>query len=148
MCKCTPEIRTPWCGKPGCEIPGQFDLGKTKRQPTCPSCGSTYNGIGKCICDLQAEEKRNDNKLIEGLSDLDIARGLSNCNEIQYIPEQNKNDKQLTKLEQFALAAMHGMCANPDVTAPTYNGSRHEVIAKTAYDLAEKMLEESEKRKK
>lgn len=21
MCKCTPEIRTPWCGKPGCEYP-------------------------------------------------------------------------------------------------------------------------------
>lgn len=23
MCKCTPEIRTPWCGKPGCEMPPQ-----------------------------------------------------------------------------------------------------------------------------
>jgi hypothetical protein len=21
MCKCTPEIRTPFCGKPGCEFP-------------------------------------------------------------------------------------------------------------------------------
>lgn len=21
MCQCTPEIRTPWCGKPGCEPP-------------------------------------------------------------------------------------------------------------------------------
>ena len=21
MCKCTPEIRTPFCGKPGCERP-------------------------------------------------------------------------------------------------------------------------------
>lgn len=21
MCKCTPNIRTPWCGKPGCEKP-------------------------------------------------------------------------------------------------------------------------------
>lgn len=21
MCRCTPEIRTPWCGKPGCEGP-------------------------------------------------------------------------------------------------------------------------------
>ena len=21
MCRCTPEIRTPWCGKIGCEIP-------------------------------------------------------------------------------------------------------------------------------
>ena len=23
MCRCTPEIRTPWCGKPGCEWPVQ-----------------------------------------------------------------------------------------------------------------------------
>lgn len=23
MCRCTPEIRTPFCGKPGCEIPPQ-----------------------------------------------------------------------------------------------------------------------------
>lgn len=21
MCRCTPEIRSPWCGKPGCEWP-------------------------------------------------------------------------------------------------------------------------------
>jgi hypothetical protein len=24
MCKCTPEIRTPWCGNPGCEMPEQI----------------------------------------------------------------------------------------------------------------------------
>jgi hypothetical protein len=23
MCKCTPGIKTPWCGKPGCEMPPQ-----------------------------------------------------------------------------------------------------------------------------
>ncbi len=23
MCNCTPEIKTPWCGKPGCEMPEQ-----------------------------------------------------------------------------------------------------------------------------
>lgn len=23
MCQCTPTIRTPWCGKPGCEAPAQ-----------------------------------------------------------------------------------------------------------------------------
>ena len=23
MCHCTPEIRTPWCGKPGCQMPEQ-----------------------------------------------------------------------------------------------------------------------------
>jgi hypothetical protein len=27
MCKCTPNIRTPWCGKPGCEMPGQKPAG-------------------------------------------------------------------------------------------------------------------------
>lgn len=26
MCVCTPEIRTPWCGKPGCEMPKQKEL--------------------------------------------------------------------------------------------------------------------------
>lgn len=24
MCKCTPSIKTPWCGKPGCEMPEQI----------------------------------------------------------------------------------------------------------------------------
>lgn len=29
MCKCTPGIRTPFCGKPGCEWPKQvFNLGR------------------------------------------------------------------------------------------------------------------------
>jgi hypothetical protein len=30
MCKCTPEIRTPFCGKPGCEWPPQV----TREQPS------------------------------------------------------------------------------------------------------------------
>ncbi len=25
MCVCTPEVRTPWCGKPGCEMPKQVN---------------------------------------------------------------------------------------------------------------------------
>jgi len=24
MCKCDPTLRTPWCGKPGCEMPEQI----------------------------------------------------------------------------------------------------------------------------
>ena len=32
MCKCTPEIRTPWCGKPGCEMPKQ----PTVTEKKCP----------------------------------------------------------------------------------------------------------------
>jgi hypothetical protein len=31
MCKCTPEIRTPYCGKPGCEWP-------SKVVKKCASC--------------------------------------------------------------------------------------------------------------
>lgn len=32
MCKCTPEIKTPFCGKPGCELPPQ-----KPRQPATPA---------------------------------------------------------------------------------------------------------------
>lgn len=35
MCRCTPEIRTPWCGKPGCEAPKQ----------KCPHC---HDGCKEC----------------------------------------------------------------------------------------------------
>ena len=30
MCKCDPRIRTPWCGKPGCEMPKQKPLKREK----------------------------------------------------------------------------------------------------------------------
>lgn len=33
MCKCTPEIRTPFCGKPGCEWPLQATV------VYCKNCG-------------------------------------------------------------------------------------------------------------
>lgn len=32
MCKCTPEIRTPFCGKPGCEWPVQVKQDKIKQE--------------------------------------------------------------------------------------------------------------------
>jgi hypothetical protein len=28
MCRCTPSLRTPFCGKPGCELPKQTPAGK------------------------------------------------------------------------------------------------------------------------
>lgn len=28
MCRCTPEMRTPFCGKPGCEWPTQLTSGR------------------------------------------------------------------------------------------------------------------------
>jgi hypothetical protein len=36
MCQCTPEIRTPFCGKPGCEWPAT-----PAKWKFCPECGST-----------------------------------------------------------------------------------------------------------
>lgn len=32
MCKCTPNMRTPFCGKPGCEWPAQKPMEKTMSQ--------------------------------------------------------------------------------------------------------------------
>lgn len=33
MCRCTPEMRTPFCGKPGCEWPEQERVGVPAAQP-------------------------------------------------------------------------------------------------------------------
>ncbi len=41
MCQCTPEIRTPWCGKPGCEMPKQESPGE--RIAKQYSVGGTLN---------------------------------------------------------------------------------------------------------
>jgi hypothetical protein len=45
MCKCTPEMRTPWCGKPGCEEPAQVakplkDKGRSSLLWRCLKCGA------------------------------------------------------------------------------------------------------------
>lgn len=37
MCKCTPGIRTPFCGKPGCELPEAWT--KKKRKPVVVEFG-------------------------------------------------------------------------------------------------------------
>ena len=61
MCKCTPEIRTPFCGKSGCEIPKQEGV-KSEREgaksdPPCPYCGRSdhiillHNGNNECFLD-------------------------------------------------------------------------------------------------
>ena len=31
MCRCNPLIRTPWCGKPGCEVPIQVKEQRKKQ---------------------------------------------------------------------------------------------------------------------
>lgn len=39
MCKCTPNLRTPWCGKPGCSIEEELDKNKTYSIPAeCDNC--------------------------------------------------------------------------------------------------------------
>ena len=36
MCRCTPEMRTPFCGKPGCEWPEQKENPVNVQTPTVP----------------------------------------------------------------------------------------------------------------
>lgn len=57
MCQCTPEIRTPFCGKPGCEWPKQ-DM------PWCDSCQS-YHHPDNPTCKLKAKE--DDQRYIKDL---------------------------------------------------------------------------------
>lgn len=45
MCKCTPEIRTPFCGKPGCEWPPQ----KKKANEGCYYWAKYQNAIDPVI---------------------------------------------------------------------------------------------------
>lgn len=40
MCKCRPNIRTPFCGKPGCEWPEQKP--QPKPDDACRWCGFTH----------------------------------------------------------------------------------------------------------
>jgi hypothetical protein len=53
MCRCTPEIRTPWCGKKGCEVPEQkkavyafHDDGLTPPTCNCNSCQAARINAG------------------------------------------------------------------------------------------------------
>ena len=41
MCFCTPEIKTPWCGKPGCQPPRQ----KPAKQPPSQGYWARYNDL-------------------------------------------------------------------------------------------------------
>lgn len=54
MCKCTPEVRTPFCGKPGCEPPAnvvQLDRERENRTPhlagraRCIACGHMWAAV-------------------------------------------------------------------------------------------------------
>ena len=53
MCKCTPSIRTPYCGKLGCTPPNPEQLDYTKTAPQCPFWGergscTRIDKRGKC----------------------------------------------------------------------------------------------------
>jgi hypothetical protein len=47
MCKCIPEIRTPFCGKPGCEWPAP----KLRIAADCdlPPSGEYFLGVGETV---------------------------------------------------------------------------------------------------
>lgn len=45
MCHCNPEIRTPWCGKLGCETPQQIDK---CQNGACKKCHSENGMNGDC----------------------------------------------------------------------------------------------------
>jgi hypothetical protein len=47
MCKCTPGIRTPFCGKPGCEWPPQ----KLEQSDQPLTVGSS-DGLGVLVCEV------------------------------------------------------------------------------------------------
>lgn len=50
MCRCTPEVRTPFCGKPGCEWPASnvVPLAKKERHLTgiCRCINCTHEWVG------------------------------------------------------------------------------------------------------
>jgi hypothetical protein len=54
MCKCTPEIRTPFCGKPGCEWPHKKKPEGARDQPTEHRCAAGFklpdNGARCVVC--------------------------------------------------------------------------------------------------
>lgn len=55
MCQCTPEIRTPFCGKPGCEWPTVKTDPQTMSIPELIETGlrsSTYAGLRVCFDEL------------------------------------------------------------------------------------------------
>lgn len=56
MCKCTPQIRTPFCGKPGCEIPPQAYRPTPARLivgPVTAYSGMLHDAEGNHICDIR-----------------------------------------------------------------------------------------------
>lgn len=56
MCKCTPNIRTPWCGKPGCETPKQTYRPTPKRLimgPVKHMCQMIHDSEGNHVCDIR-----------------------------------------------------------------------------------------------
>lgn len=67
MCKCDPSIRTPFCGKPGCEWPKQVGE-KVTRCVTCNSEKQQHfirleNGYAKC--DLCGGIQSKDNVMVQ-----------------------------------------------------------------------------------
>lgn len=56
MCKCTPNIRTPFCGKPGCGMPERSyrpTPDKLIIGPVKATCEMIYDSQGNHICDIR-----------------------------------------------------------------------------------------------
>lgn len=45
MCRCTPNIKTPFCGKPGCELPRQLGMDSRRTQMTEQEFVDQYDHI-------------------------------------------------------------------------------------------------------
>jgi hypothetical protein len=75
MCKCTPEIRTPWCGKPGCEDkwsndhvnhPSHYNSGKIEAIEAIEDWKLGFH-LGNAVKYIARAGKKHPDKTIEDL---------------------------------------------------------------------------------
>ena len=64
MCKCTPSVRTPYCGKLGCQWPKDEDIRPTRPQTDCWT-GLSDEEMAERDPELAAEIIKRRNALIE-----------------------------------------------------------------------------------
>jgi hypothetical protein len=58
MCKCTPNIRTPFCGKPGCEWPAQTSETSSQEQAILGRAASMRADLRSFIRDARVNNER------------------------------------------------------------------------------------------
>lgn len=95
MCKCTPEIRTPFCGKPGCTWPPQT----TPLAPTLEQDVTAWQAIEKArftldtLLELHGLDDVGEQAIIEALRNLVIAKHRINTRRTQRIEASAKAGK-------------------------------------------------------